>query len=99
MAESIQLLAQVCEKKIEQIDLEFIEEDLPQLLYSMQLGTNRICEIVLSLPKFSRVDRQHMKPAGIHEGIDSTAHPQKMANSLSGIYPRLAGEGAKTFPQ
>lgn len=58
--------------KIEALDLDFIIEDLPQLLESMNIGTNRICEIVKSLRNFSRVERSDTTEADIHLGIDST---------------------------
>lgn len=58
--------------KAEEIDLEFIAEDLPKLLSSMQMGTERIREIVLSLRNFSRVDEAEKKLVDLHEGIDST---------------------------
>ncbi|MBD2181639.1 PAS domain S-box protein [Planktothrix sp. FACHB-1355] len=54
------------------IDLEFLMEDLPKILCAMQQGAERICEIVLSLRNFSRLDEKQMKPADIHQGIDST---------------------------
>ncbi|MCC3409679.1 MAG: PAS domain-containing protein [Microcoleus sp. PH2017_10_PVI_O_A] len=57
---------------IEDSDLEFIGEDLPKILSSMKVGTNRIREIVLSLRNFSRLDESDLKPVNIHEGIDST---------------------------
>jgi signal transduction histidine kinase len=57
---------------IEEIDLDFLQGDLPQLLDSMKLGANRIRQIVLSLRNFSRVDEAEMKSVDIHEGIDST---------------------------
>jgi predicted ATPase/signal transduction histidine kinase/tRNA A-37 threonylcarbamoyl transferase component Bud32 len=56
----------------EDIDLEFLREDLPNLLSSMKVGANRIRQIVLSLRNFSRLDEAEMKPVDIHEGIDST---------------------------
>jgi signal transduction histidine kinase len=58
--------------EIEAIDLEFLIEDLPRLLGSMKLGSDRIRDIVRSLRNFSRVDESEMKPVDIHEGIDST---------------------------
>ncbi|MTJ52160.1 HAMP domain-containing protein [Anabaena sp. UHCC 0253] len=58
--------------KIEEIDLEFILEDLPKVINSMQIGSNRIREIVLSLRTFSRLDEADMKEVDIHEGINST---------------------------
>jgi len=54
------------------IDLDFIAEDLPKILKSMQIGTNRIQQIVLSLRNFSRLDESNMKEVDIHEGIENT---------------------------
>jgi signal transduction histidine kinase len=54
------------------IDVDFIAEDLPKLLSSMMIGAERIRQIVLSLRNFSRLDEAEMKPVDIHEGIDST---------------------------
>ncbi|RMF67667.1 MAG: GAF domain-containing protein [Cyanobacteria bacterium J069] len=56
----------------EAIDLEFLREDLPKLLASMRVGTERIHEIVRSLRIFSRLDEAESKPVDIHDGIDST---------------------------
>ena len=58
--------------KIEDIELDFLLEDLPKSLSSMKIGAERICELVLTLRNFSRLDDAQMKPANIHEGIDST---------------------------
>lgn len=58
--------------KAEAIDLEFVQEDLPKILNSMQLGTDRIREIVLSLRNFSRMDEADCKAVDLHAGIDST---------------------------
>lgn len=54
------------------IDLDFIQEDLPKLLHSMNIGTDRIREIVLSLRNFSRLDEAQLQDTDIHEGLDST---------------------------
>lgn len=59
-------------ENIEVIDLEFLEEDLPKMLKSMNLGTDRIRQIVLVLRNFSRHDEAELKKVDIHEGIDST---------------------------
>ncbi|MEG4281640.1 AAA family ATPase [Microcoleus sp. A006_D1] len=56
----------------EDIDLGFIQEDLPKMLQSMQVGVDRVRNIVLSLRNFSRLDEADMKPVDIHSGIDST---------------------------
>jgi signal transduction histidine kinase len=60
------------QEKREEIDLDFLMEDLPKLLASMELGADRIRQIVLSLRTFSRLDEAQKKPVNIHEGIDST---------------------------
>ncbi|MBD2296390.1 GAF domain-containing protein [Anabaena sphaerica FACHB-251] len=60
------------QSELDNIDLEFIIQDLPKLLDSMKLGTDRIVEIVQSLKNFSRHDEAQMKPVNIHDGIDGT---------------------------
>lgn len=64
----------VLEIQIEEddIDLDFLKEDLPKTLASMNIGVDRIRGIVSSLRTFSRIDEAQMKPVDIHEGIDST---------------------------
>jgi signal transduction histidine kinase len=59
-------------ERIEDIELEFLREDLPKTLSSMKMGADRIHEIVVSMRNFSRSDDGKMKSADIHEGIDST---------------------------
>ncbi|MEB3339934.1 AAA family ATPase [Okeania sp.] len=58
--------------EIEDIDLEFLIEDLQKLLTSIKTGAERIRDIVISLRNFSRLDEADMKQINIHEGIDST---------------------------
>ncbi|MGP1385574.1 MAG: PAS domain-containing sensor histidine kinase [Thainema sp.] len=60
------------EDLIEAVDLEFLLEDLPNLLSSMQVGADRIRDIVASLRTFSRLDEAEVKDVDIHAGIDST---------------------------
>ena len=56
----------------EDIDLDYIIEDLPKMIDSMQLGCDRIKSISTSLRTFSRADKDYKVPFNIHEGIDST---------------------------
>ena len=60
------------QEKIEEIELDFIKDDFMKLLDSMELGTERIYKIVLSLRNFSRLDEADFKAVDIHDGIDST---------------------------
>ncbi|MEM9539701.1 MAG: response regulator [Cyanobacteria bacterium P01_E01_bin.42] len=54
------------------LDLEFLNQDFPSVLDSMQNGAKRIQEIVNSLRNFSRLDEAEQKQVDIHEGIEST---------------------------
>lgn len=75
-------LAKLCQKHcianqevqdlIAEHDVEFVMEDLPQVLSSMTMGVSRIRQIVTSLRNFSRLDEAEVKPVNIHEGVEST---------------------------
>ena len=59
-------------EELENIEFDFIKEDLIKILKSMKEGTTRIKDIVLSLRNFSRLDEADFKQVDIHSGIDST---------------------------
>ncbi|MEB3883485.1 response regulator [Lyngbya sp. CCY1209] len=56
----------------EAIDLDYLMEDLPKMIASMRVGTERIRNISLSLRTFSRADANEAVPFDLHQGIDST---------------------------
>jgi len=58
--------------KAEEIEPEFLQEDLTKIVDSMQIGTDRIRDIVVSLRNFSRTDESGFQAVDIHEGIEST---------------------------
>lgn len=60
------------QQRAKEIDLEFLVEDLPKILSSMEIGIDRIQQIVSGLRTFSRLDEAEIKAVNIHEGIDST---------------------------
>jgi signal transduction histidine kinase len=60
------------QEETEAIDLDFICEDLPNLIASMRLSATRIQDISTSLRTFSRADQEHQVACDLHEGIDST---------------------------
>jgi signal transduction histidine kinase len=62
----------VIKEALEEIDLDFVSEDLPKLMNSMLVGAERIRQIVLSLRNFSRVDKAAREPFDLHNGIDNT---------------------------
>ena len=59
-------------RKQEEIDFDFLLKDLDKLLGSMNLGAERVHEIVKSLRNFSRLDEATVKDVDLHEGLDST---------------------------
>ncbi|MEL6164046.1 MAG: response regulator [Cyanobacteria bacterium J06628_3] len=60
------------EELIEEIDLEYLMEDLPKLIQSMRNGITRLKDISLSLRTFARSDIAHQVEYQIHEGLNST---------------------------
>jgi len=56
----------------EKIELDYVVEDLPKVLNSMQQGAERVRDIVLSLRNFCRLDEAQMKQVNIHDGINNT---------------------------
>ncbi|MGD1873498.1 MAG: PAS domain S-box protein [Mastigocoleus sp.] len=77
------------QEKIAAVELDFLKEDLIKILHSMEVGTERIREIVISLRNFSRLDEAEFKCVDIHKGIDSTL--LILCNALKGKnqYPEI----------
>jgi signal transduction histidine kinase len=57
---------------IEEIELEYIVEDMPQLLESMENGSARVRDIIKSLRTFAGLDESSMKSVSLLECIDNT---------------------------
>ena len=68
----------------QEIDLDFLFEDVTAILRSMDTGSDRIQNIVLSLHTFARLGESSRKTVDIHKGIDST---------LLLVHHRLSGTG------
>ncbi|MEG4505920.1 cache domain-containing protein [Microcoleus sp. F6_B4] len=58
-------------KKIETCDLDFISQELPQILNFLKIGADGIRQIVLALRKFSLPDEANKEPANVNESIDN----------------------------
>jgi signal transduction histidine kinase len=79
LIQAVRLLRQECPTlpasvaaQLEELEIDYIEDDLPALLNSVRIGSNRIRQIVLSLRNFSRLDESELKSVDIHHGLDST---------------------------
>jgi two-component system NtrC family sensor kinase len=61
-------------KKIkEKIELDFLKEDIPELMQQSKEGIERVRKIVQDLKDFSRIDSNlEWQCANLHQGIDST---------------------------
>lgn len=75
--------------EIETMELDFVRDDLPALLNSMNLGIERICNISDSLRTFSRADQHHRSIVDLHEGIDSTLLILKHRLKANDIRPAI----------
>jgi PAS domain S-box-containing protein len=76
--------------QIENIELDFLLEDLPKAISSMQVGADRIREIVRSLRNFSRKDDTQMSRVNLHEGIEGTLLILQSRLKARGSYPEIA---------
>ncbi|MBD1898025.1 response regulator [Coleofasciculus sp. FACHB-129] len=74
------------QKAIQEIDLDFLNSDIQNLVGSMQTGVERICTMLLALRIFSRLNESDIKAVDIHEGLNST---------LLLLQHRLRGEGKR----
>jgi len=83
------------EENAEEIELEYLSEDLPKLIESMSLGIDRIRQISVSLRTFSRADNAAKVSVDIHEGIDSAV--MILTHRLKANNPRPAIEIVKDY--
>ncbi|MGB3404580.1 MAG: ATP-binding protein [Microcoleaceae cyanobacterium] len=64
--------SEVIQEKIVEIELDYIEEDLPNLLQAVKVSAERTKQIAASLKNFSRLDEAAPQNINIHECLDSS---------------------------
>ncbi|MGB0561260.1 MAG: hybrid sensor histidine kinase/response regulator [Spirulinaceae cyanobacterium] len=74
------------ETELADLEIDYVEEDLPQILTSMQAGCDRLTQLVLSLRTFARTDDKQAEPTDIHAGLDATL--TILSNRLKAIKTR-----------
>ena len=74
---------------IEDLDLNFVLEDMAKILNSLQLGSERIRNISNSLRNFCRSDRDAKISADLHQGLDSTLMILQHRFKANGARPRI----------
>ncbi len=86
------------QSQIEEIELDFVKEDLPKIMSSMHSGAERIRAIVLSLRNFARLDESDKKLVNIHDGINSTLLILKnRLNLVTGLAKGMKSEGIQVI--
>ncbi len=66
-----QLTSAIAELK-EELEFDFLVQDLPQIVASIKMGAERLKKISGALKNFSHVDEAIQRPADIHECLDNT---------------------------
>ncbi|QMS88565.1 hybrid sensor histidine kinase/response regulator [Nostoc edaphicum CCNP1411] len=80
---------------IDELDLEFILEDITKILNSLKLGSERIQNLSTSLRNFYRSDSDEKLLADLHQGLDSTL--MILQHRLKGNGDRPAIEVIKSY--
>lgn len=70
----------------EEMDFEYLKEEIDQLLSGIGEGASRTAEIVKGLRIFSRLDEDDLKKADINEGLESTLI---ITNNMLGPYVKV----------
>lgn len=60
------------ERLKEELGIDFLMQDLPKVVASMQIGSDRLRKIVLALRSFSHMNEAIKRPLDIHECLDNT---------------------------
>lgn len=77
------------QSRLNEIDLDFLVQDVTKILRSMRVGSDRIQQIVLSLRNFSRLDEASRKTVDLHSGLDSTLLVVQHRLSATGQFPQI----------
>jgi signal transduction histidine kinase len=56
----------------QEIEFDFLQQDLDKVIQTLQVATNRLTQIVGGMRNFSHMDGSDRQPANLHECIDST---------------------------
>lgn len=54
----------------EEIELDYIRQDLPRAIESIKVGAERLTKLATSLQNFCHIDEVYPKPADLHESLD-----------------------------
>lgn len=74
----------------QELDLDFVMKDLFKILDSMQVGSDRIRQIVSGLRTFSHLDQAAYKETDLHEGLDSALMLLQHRLKAHGMRPNIS---------
>ncbi len=57
--------------KLEEIEWDYLEEDVPQLLDSMTVGAERVRDVVKALYHFSNLDKEDQRKVNLEDNLES----------------------------
>ncbi|MBE9030584.1 PAS domain S-box protein [filamentous cyanobacterium LEGE 11480] len=77
---------------LDELDLPFIQRDLPKVLASMEMGADRIQTIVSTLKVFACLDETGVKPIDVQSGLDSALMILRSRFSENPAHIRIAVE-------
>jgi two-component system NtrC family sensor kinase len=63
---------EMLEELKEEVDLEFVKQDIPEVIKSLKISSQRLSQMVTSLRGYSRTDAEKRQPANLHECLDNT---------------------------
>lgn len=55
----------------DEIEFDYIQEDIPQIINSIKSGSERLKKLATSLQNFCHIDEVHPKPADLHTNLES----------------------------
>ncbi|MEM1172486.1 MAG: ATP-binding protein [Cyanobacteria bacterium P01_H01_bin.35] len=87
--ENIANISEEIEDHAEEIDLEYLREDFPKILKSMNVGVEQMKNISTSLRIFSRKDQDNKTKFNIHDGIESTLVILKHRTKVNSQRPQI----------
>ncbi len=80
---------QEIQEQADAIDIDFLIQDLPKVFASMEGGSQRIENIILSLRNFARLDESEKKLVDIHEGIENALLFLQHRLNPTAIHPQI----------
>jgi two-component system NtrC family sensor kinase len=75
---------------MEEVEFDFLLDDLPKLLTSMRVSAGRIQAISQSLRRFARADTAFSVPTNLHDGLESTLLILQHRLKVNGDRPAIA---------